>query len=50
MALVSGYSSDEDEELGETRAPALSTSKAVPSRSIHAAPEVSLEVNQYGVQ
>jgi len=44
MALVSGYSSDEDEELGQTSAPAPSSSKSGPNRSVQAAPEVSLEV------
>jgi hypothetical protein len=46
MALVSGYSSasDDDEEMSTPSIPAQSTSKAGPSRSVFAAPEVSLEV------
>jgi hypothetical protein len=46
MALVSGYSSDEDDDImAETSVPALSTSIiAGPPRTLEAAPEVSLEV------
>jgi hypothetical protein len=44
MALVAGYSSDEDDDISESSVPAPSTSRAGPSRTVHAAPEVSLEV------
>ena len=43
MALVAGYSSDEDEDMSETNFPTQSTTRAGPSK-VHAAPEVSLEV------
>jgi len=45
MALVAGYSSDEDEGIAEPSVPLQSTSKPAPSRSVQAAPEVSLEVS-----
>jgi hypothetical protein len=44
MALVQGYSSDEDEGITNRSVPAQSTGKAGTSKSIQAAPEVSLEV------
>ena len=44
MALVSGYSSDEDDAMSETNVPTTSTARAGISKSIHAAPEVSIEV------
>ena len=44
MALVAGYSSDEDEDISEQSVPAPSTSRTGPSKPVKAAPEVSLEV------
>ena len=44
MALVAGYESDEDEDFSEPSFPAPSTSREGPSKAVHAAPEVSLEV------
>jgi hypothetical protein len=44
MALVSGYSSDEDDAMSETNVPTTSTARAGISKSVHAAPEVSIEV------
>ena len=44
MALVAGYDSDEDEDFSEPSFPVPSTSRAGPSKAVHAAPEVSLEV------
>jgi len=44
MALVQGYSSDEDEDISISSVPAPSTNRTAPNRSLQAAPEVSLEV------
>lgn len=46
MALVSGYSSasDEDETISTPSIPTQTSNRPGPSKSIHAAPEVSLEV------
>src|SRR5438046_3427822 len=44
MALVAGYESDEDDDISELSVPAPSTSRAGPTKAVHAAPEVSLEV------
>lgn len=44
MALVQGYSSDEDDDFSHSSVPGPSTSRAGTSKSVQAAPEVSLEV------
>jgi len=44
MALVQGYSSDEDEDISQSSTPGPSTSRAGTGKSVQAAPEVSLEV------
>ena len=44
MALVAGYSSDEDDDYMDTKVAGPSTSKTGTSKTVHAAPEVSLEV------
>ena len=46
MALVSGYSSDEEDAMSEPSVPGPSTSRAGPSETVQAAPEVSLEVSE----
>ena len=45
MALVAGYSSDEDEDYSGPTVAAPSTSTAATKKTVHAAPEVSLEVH-----
>ena len=45
MALVSGYSSDEDDAMSEQNGPSTSTAHTVSTQPVQAAPEVSLEVH-----
>ena len=47
MALVAGYSSDEDDEYTGPSVAGPSTIRGGPSMTVQAAPEVSLEVNDY---